>query len=92
MDSVKDEKQEWIQGILDSTYTYRGRVELGRVTFDDLTEEETWKKIGTTIDSGANPRITKNPVHYLSFAMNIIQCMKEETPSNINGNGEKKIF
>ena len=51
-------------------------MEMGRVTFNNLTEEGTWKKLGIPIDAGANPCITEA---LSSFQNKIMQRMKGET-------------
>ena len=61
VESIKDEKRKWTQGKLPPTYDYRDLLELGRVTFNNISQdEEGWgmgestagqkKATGTTSD------------------------------------------
>ena len=45
LNAIKDECRKWIQGKLPATYLYRDLMDLGRVTFNNLMDETSWKTL-----------------------------------------------
>ena len=40
VESIKDEKRKWIQGKLPPTYDYKDLLELGRLTFNNISQDD----------------------------------------------------
>lgn len=47
-DTIKDERWKWTQGKLRTLYSYRDLMGLGRLTYNNLLDEESWNKGSTT--------------------------------------------
>ena len=42
VDAIKDERRRWTHGKLGAAYTYLDLMELGRLTYNNLVDEESW--------------------------------------------------
>ena len=88
LDAVAEEKRRWEQGKLGASYTYRELLELGRVTFNNLSDkekeitsgEEKENKDGQAADE-------KGEAKFLALATSILQTMKDGGFKSNGGKG-----
>ena len=79
IEAVKDEKRDWIQGKLVADYDYSNLMDLGRVTFNNITDED-YVKVKTNPKSESKQEGEKN---FLALATALMTKM-----STMNGNGQ----
>lgn len=46
VDTIKDERRKWTQGKLGPAYSYRDLMDLGRLAYNSLVDEESWSTKG----------------------------------------------
>ena len=76
VEAVKDEKRKWTQGKLPSNYSYRELLDLGRLTYNNLSEDGDWKLLESKPkgnDNNSNPTDQKN---FLALATELISNLK----------------
>ena len=90
VESIKDEKRKWMQGKLPATYDYRELLEIGRVTFNNISQDnEGWKV--DKIDSGhkRDPGNHTDEKNFLALATDLINKFKPN--QGANDKGEDKL-
>ena len=88
LDAIKDEKREWIQGKVPLNYSYRNLLSLGRVTFNNLVDEEECK-----VKPGPKPEGKEEEKNYLALAtalMTKMNTMSNGSSGGSSGNEAKK--
>ena len=45
LEAIKEERRKWIQGKLSEKYSFRDLLDLGRVTYNNLLDEDSWNKV-----------------------------------------------
>ena len=98
IETIKDEKRKWTQGKLPADYDYRDLLELGRVTYNNISQdEEGWKS--KQIDTGRKTSIESqgNEKNFLALATELIKSLKGNSengnnPGNRPGKDEKRSF
>ena len=93
VDAIKDERRKWTQGNLGTSYSYRDLMDLGRLTYKYLLDENTWSAKPQT-------KPTNDEKKYLALATQLMSQMKAMQDRNngnqgnggneAQGNGEKQ--
>ena len=69
LDSVAEEKRKWTQGKLRADYDYTELMELGRLTFNNLVDDDSWSTVKQKVEADKE----KN---FLALATEILQQAK----------------
>ena len=87
VESIKDEKRKWTQGKLPPTYDYRDLLELGRVTFNNITQDENGWMTGNSAAERKRTTETKpEERNFLALATDLINAIqKKNEPGNNSG-------
>ena len=92
VDTIKFEKRKWTQGIQKEEYSFRDLLELGRLTYNNLVQDGTWKG---DIKSAIKPKRTEctdEPVEQNKFLALLGESMKNNGGSNGSKNdGESNL-
>ena len=86
LEAIKEERRKWIQGKLEDTYSYRDLLDLGRVTYNNLLDEDSWAKV-------AKPKGKDEDKNFLALATEIVKRMSSAngpTSSNEPTDNAKK--
>ena len=78
LEAIKDEKRDWIQGKLTSNYDYSNLMDLGRVTFNNLSDEDYVK-----VKTNPKPDKVEGEKNFLALATALMTKM-----STMNGNSQ----
>lgn len=98
VESIKDEKRKWTQGKLPPTYDHRDLLELGRVTFNNISQdEEGWKFGENGGEQGKVGGKLPDENNFLALATELISSLKDNQGQGNNlenkfGNGGKRSF
>ena len=77
VESIKDEKRKWIQGKLPPTYDYKDLLELGRLTYNNISQDDAVGKIdGSGIEGKKNPDKQGGEKNFLALATELISSLK----------------
>ena len=78
VESIKDEKRKWTQGKLPPMYDHRDLLELGRVTYNNISQDEDgWK--ANEMDTGVRNTTAapSNEKNFLALATELINTLKQ---------------
>ena len=99
VESIKDEKRKWTQGKLPPMYDHRDLLELGRVTYNNISQDEDgWK--ANEMDMGVRNTTTapSNEKKFLALATELINTLKqnkglgEETEKGPGNTGKRSYL
>ena len=77
VESVKDEKRKWAQGKLPVTYDHKDLMELGRVTFNNISQDdEGWSKNNLDLERKKSSETAPNEKNFLALATELIKSIK----------------
>ena len=77
VEAVKDEHRKWMQGRLPDTYRYTDLMELGRLTYNNLTASNDWK--GGVGSKGTNKSLDEK--NFLALATELIRTVARKQPT-----------
>ena len=83
LDAIKDERRKWIQGKLLLSYSYLDLMELGRVTYNNLIDEGSWRFI-------SKPKAKGEEKNYLALATALMTKMTSLSKDKGNLSKDKK--
>jgi len=69
VDAIKDERRKWTHGKLENSYSYHDLMDLGRLTYNNLMDENTW-----SAKPQAKPR--NDEKNYLALVTQLMSQMK----------------
>jgi hypothetical protein len=86
VESIKDEKRKWTQGKLPPMYDYRDLLELGRVTYNNISQDdEGWNTKETGGGTKFPNEAPSNEKNFLTLATELISTLKgNQAPGNKN--------
>ena len=76
LDAIAEEKRRWTQGRLQSNYSYLELMELGRLTYNNLVDDDSWSTTKKKVER-------EKEKNFLALATEIL----EQTRTNGNGRG-----
>ena len=81
LDAIKDEKRKWIQGKVARNYSYSDLLSLGRITFNNLADEEDCKN-----EFVLKPENKEEEKNYLALATALMTKMSSMSNGSSGGN------
>ena len=77
VESIKDEKRKWMQGKLPPTYDHKDLLELGRVTFNNISQDdEGWKTNDVNSKLKGITGAPSDEKNFLALATELISSLK----------------
>ena len=86
--AVEEEQRAWIQGKLSDDYSHEHLMDLGRVTFNNLVENDDWQTGRRSSDK--RPAKDKEEKNFLALATEILKKFGDQSGKNHNGGASRE--
>ena len=88
--TVNEEKRKWMQGKLGTNYTFEDLLELGRVTYNNLVEDNSWKGTDKKIEQKGSS--SKDENKFLALFTNFLEKNGEKGAPSEDGKKQERQF